>query len=107
MTREMPEINASPVEFVGPFERHDVVVDGWSVPLLEAEPLPGGRVTLSIDRRFALTMSLSESERFIPFLAQAIAVALGFPCHPSGDDEKPKGLPLVRPRRMVSLDLDD
>lgn len=96
----------SPVEFIGPFERHEVVVGGWSVPLLEAEPLPGGRVTVSVDRRFSLTMTLSEAERFIPFLAEAIAVALGFPCHPSGD-EKPKGLPLIRPRQMVSLDLDD
>ncbi len=96
----------SPVEFVGPFERHEVVVGGWSVPLLEAEPLPGGQVTVSVDRRFSLTMSLAESERFVPFLANAIAVALGFPSHPSGD-EKPKGIPLTRPRRMISLDIED
>jgi hypothetical protein len=100
---DMP-ITSTSVEFIGPFQQHNVVVDGWEVPLLRAEPGQGGRVTLILDRRFGLDLTLEEAERIVPFIADAISVALGFACHPRRDWAKPRSLPQVRPRRSVSLD---
>jgi hypothetical protein len=70
------------VEYIGPFRSHDVVVDGWQVPYLRATPLNGGRVHLNLDRRFGLDLTVEEADRFVPFLADCIAVALGYTCHP-------------------------
>lgn len=99
----MDEEGFSPVEFIGPFEHHEVLVAGWQVPLIEASPQPGGRVLVTLDQRFGLELSLQEADRILPFIAECIAVSLGFDSHPSGDSE-PKRLPFMRPRRMVGLD---
>lgn len=92
--------------FPGPFSQHDVVVDGWKVPLLHAHP--GGdhdeNVMLVVDNRLALTLSVEEAERFVPFLADAIAVALGYTSHPNEDAEhEPVKLPQPRPVRMHGI----
>jgi len=94
------------VEYVGPFERWSVVVDGWEVPLLEAMPISGGMVSLTLDRRYGLDLSVTDAERIVPFLAQAIAIAGGYACHPTQDQE-PSVLPVTRPRRLVGLDWVD
>ena len=91
------------VDYVGPFETHRVVVDGWQVPLLDATPLQGGRVLLSLDSRFGLELTLAEAERVVPFVAHAIAIASGFAGHPSGKLES-RPLGLARPRRLLDLD---
>ena len=92
------------VNFPGPFTHHEVVVDEWSVPFLHAHP--GGdhdeTITLVLDSRLALTLSVDEAERFVPFLADAIAVALGYTCHPRGDEE-PNRLPQPRPMHMHAI----
>jgi hypothetical protein len=75
------------VEYVGPFDSHDVVIDGRQVPYLRATPVDGGKIDLTLDRRFGLLLSVAEAERFMPFLAHAIAVAAGYTSHPSADDE--------------------
>lgn len=85
------------VEFVGPFEHHDVVVNGWRVPYLEATPMIGGQVTLSLDHRYALDLSLADAERVVPFLAHCIAVASGYTAHPGCD-----GLDEPRPRHPMA-----
>lgn len=72
----------SRLSFVGPFKHHDVVIDGRQVPFLRATPLDGGQIHLNLDRRLGVTLSAEEAERFVPFLADAIAVALGFTSHP-------------------------
>lgn len=92
----------SDVEYVGPFERWSVVVDGWEVPHLEAMPVPGGKVSLTLDRRFGLDLSVAEAERIVPFVAHAIAIAGGLACHPGQEDE-PTKLSTLRPRRLVAL----
>lgn len=78
------------VNFPGPFSTHDVVVDGWKVPLIHAHPCGenDASVMLVIEDRLAATFSVEEAERFIPFLADAIAVALGYTCHPNQDTEQ-------------------
>lgn len=94
------------VSFPGPFSRHDVVVDGWSVPHLEAQPCGDHdeSVMLILDRRLAITLSIDEAERFVPFLADAIAVSLGYTCHPLADDEEPARKPQPRPVRFHAID---
>lgn len=94
------------VSFPGPFTRHEVVVDGWAVPLLHAQPCGehDESVMLILDSRLAITVSVEEAERFVPFLADAIAVALGYTSHPNEDAEQPLvKQPQPRPVRMRSL----
>jgi hypothetical protein len=92
------------VNFPGPFTHHEVVVDGWSVPHLRAYPTGENdeSVMLAIDDRLAITITVDEAERFVPFLADAIAVALGYTAHP-GSDEEPNWRPQPRPMRMRGI----
>jgi hypothetical protein len=77
------------VTFPGPFTHHDVVVGGHQVPHLRATPLDGGEVHLNLDRRIGVTLTAQEAEKVIPFIADAIAVASGFTCHPDAEDDGP------------------
>lgn len=92
------------VSYPGPFSAHEVVVNGWSVPFLKAHP--GGdndaQVMLVIDNRLAETFTVAEAEKLVPFLADAMAVAMGYSCHPRGDME-PLMLPQPRPVRMHGI----
>jgi hypothetical protein len=101
---ELPEFGR--VDFPGPFAHHEVVVSGWSVPFLHAHP--GGQndasVMLVLDNRLAITLSVDEADRFVPFLADAIAVALGYTSHPDEDAERPLiKQPQPRPVRMHGI----
>jgi len=87
------------VTFPGPFQHHDVVVDGWRVPLLQAQMVDEGRVSLVIDRRLSTELSVEEAERVVPFVADAISVALGYGAHPRGDMPLPERTPHPSPRR--------
>jgi hypothetical protein len=92
------------VAFPGPFSHHDVVVAGWKVPLLEAH-LCGDHdesVQLVLDGRLAQIFTIDEAERFAPFLADAIAIALGFTAHPRGE-KVPIPHPQPAPVRMYSV----
>ena len=91
------------VDYPGPFSQHDVVVNGWTVPLVQAQTYDGDQITLVLDNRFGLDLSLSEAERVVPFLADAIAIALGYSAHPSVDDDAPRDLPHLRPRRVHTI----
>jgi hypothetical protein len=104
-----PEHQTGPefhVTFPGPFTRHEVVVNGWSVPFLDAHPCGDHdeSVMLALDGRIAITLSVNEAERFVPFLADAIAVALGYTCHPTADAAQPLvKQPQPRPVRMHQI----
>lgn len=93
------------VSYPGPFTRHEVVVDGWSVPHLHAQPYGDHdeKVMLILDSRIAITVSVEEAERFVPFLADAIAVALGYTTHPNQDAEQLVKQPQPRPVRMQGI----
>lgn len=102
----MDEYEALPqefrVSFPGPFSHHDVVVAGHQVPYLRATPLDGGEVHLNLDRRLGVTLTAQEAEKVIPFIADAIAVASGFTCHPdAGDDEPTRRHPFPRVQGLV------
>jgi hypothetical protein len=91
------------VSFPGPFEHHDVVVNGWRVPFLDAHMPSEDRVLLVIDRRLGAEFSVDEAERVIPFVADAIAVAAGYACHPRAAAGELHAAPPVRPRRVSGL----
>lgn len=73
------------IELVGPFHERRLVIDGWSVPFLEAVEMDGGKFNFTLDHRLGLEVDAEHFERVARFLADAIAVALGLPSHPSGD----------------------
>jgi hypothetical protein len=85
LMREPDEPETSSVAYIGPFEHHDVVLDGHEVPYLRATPVDGGQIDLTLDRRFGLLLSVAEAERFVPFLAPAIAIASGYTSHPGAE----------------------
>ena len=92
------------VTFPGPFDHHDVVVNGWRVPFLHAHLPAEDRVLLVIDRRLATELSVEEAERVVPLVADAIAVALGYGAHPDVDTPRPlRQAPYPRPERLVGL----
>jgi hypothetical protein len=97
------------VNFPGPFQHHDVVVEGWRVPYLQAHLANDeDRVMLVLDRRLGVELSTSEAERIVPFVADAIAIALGYGAHPRGDaDAPPARAPYPRPERVVDVVLDE
>ncbi len=97
---DWPELPESRLEFRGPYESHDVVFKGCQVPFLRADLVDGGRIDLTLDRRFGLVLTAAEAERFVPFLAHAIAVASGYTSHPDAERDGPNPrhpFPRVRP----------
>jgi hypothetical protein len=76
------EDSAVTVEILGPFKTHVVVVHGFGVPYLEAMPLSGGLVLLTLDGRFSIEVPVADLQRYGGFIAQCIAVAKGLACHP-------------------------
>jgi hypothetical protein len=98
------ELREPQVAFPGPFTHHDVVVHGWRVPYLQAHLTAEDRVMLVIDRRLATELSVEEAERIVPFIADAIAVAMGYGAHPDGSTPRPlPRAPYPRPEPVVDL----
>jgi hypothetical protein len=95
------------VEYVGPITHHEVVVDGWSVPHLDAYPLEGGRIRLVLDDRFGLELDLAiaTAERVVPWVADAMAVSAGYTCHPRDHDQIPNRL--LPMRRIMSVSFNE
>lgn len=72
------------VEFHGPF--HDPIyrltVNDYEVPYLTASmDLDSDRLILILDRRFMIEANREEAERWLGFLADAMAIAAGFSSH--------------------------
>jgi hypothetical protein len=89
------------VEFIGPIEYHAVVVHGRRVPYLTAAPMPGGMVSLTLDNRFGVDLSVHDAQTLVPFIANCIAVATGY----SGFPERGwDALPAVPMPRMTPLE---
>jgi hypothetical protein len=101
---ECSEMPSMAVTFPGPFEHHAVAVNGWEVPLVQAHPQGEDRILLVLDGRLGAEFSVEEAERIVPFVADAISVALGYGCHPrEGSTELPSVMPHIRPRRLTAL----
>jgi hypothetical protein len=73
------------VQSIGPFQRFPVVVNEWTVPHLEARNTSAG-VTLTLDHRLELDIATDTTPgQIIHFIADCIAVAKGYACHPLKD----------------------
>jgi hypothetical protein len=75
------EIVMGMIEIHGPFiPEHHVTLDGFRVPYLTATPTEDGRVDVVIDHRFGMEgpISRDEFDRWMPILANAMAVAAGY-----------------------------
>lgn len=73
------------VQSIGPFHRYPVVVNEWTVPHLQAKHTEHG-VTLTLDNRLALDLNDDTTPgQIISFIADAIAIAKGYACHPRKD----------------------
>lgn len=94
------------VGFPGPFTHHDVVVNGWRVPFLQAHMEDGDRVLVTLDRRLGVSLSAGEAERLLPFIADCIAVAQGYGAHPDRNSTSPleRGS-YPKPERVVDIAL--
>ena len=68
------------VEFVGPFEHYDVVVDGRRVPFLDGRELDGGKVFLTFDRRLGLELDAGNYEHVVRFVADVIENVMNPDC---------------------------
>jgi hypothetical protein len=96
----------SGLDFPGPFQVHEVVLHGHTVPFLRASPAPDG-VSLTLDRRLGLDLTAEEAERVIPFIADCIAVAMGYTCHPSPECPQPPTRPPFQPMQRITLTTAD
>jgi len=83
----------SDYEIIGPFDTYRVVVGGRRVPYLDATPMNGGIISLTLDSRFALDVPVADAGQVIPFIADCIAVALGYTCHPRAGMEPVRSTP--------------
>lgn len=94
------------VEYIGPFQYHAVCMNGWRVPLLTMSKEEGedGEVMLNLDHRFGLVLPPGIEGRIITaFIAQCIAVASGFTCHPPSRDQEPIPFSRNQPQRMYGI----
>lgn len=96
-------------ELLGALTRHPVVLGGREVPHLEAWTEPGtpDKVWISMPGRM-LDIPAGEADRIIEFIADAIAVAMGYTCHPSADMEpvRQTPFPIVHMITSVTTDAD-
>ena len=75
------------VDFVGPrVSDHAVVVDGYLVPYLTANPTNPSRTEWEIvlDGRWGITLKHEDIETVVWFVANALAVGAGFTKHGEG-----------------------
>ena len=94
----------SEYEIVGPFSSHWVVVDGRQVPFLQATPTNGGKIHLTLDQRYGLDISVADAEAFIPWIADAIAIAMGYNCHPRAGTEPVRSTPFPPAHSVQRVD---
>lgn len=64
-------------EIIGPFSVWYLSVDGHQVPYLTATPNEDGTFGITLDNRFQVTCSQAELDKWLWFLANAMAVAAG------------------------------
>ncbi len=96
----------SEYEIVGPFASHRVIVDGRRVPFLEAMPLNGGKVALLLDGRYSVDIDVAQADALIPWIADAIAVAMGFTCHPRRGKEPVRSSPFPQDHSIDWMEAD-
>lgn len=70
-------------ESIGPFHRYPLVVNGWTVPNVEAKLRNGGeKVTFTLDHRIEIDVPHEVAGSLAPWIADVVAVSMGYGCHP-------------------------
>lgn len=88
------------VKIHGPFRpEYKITLDGFIVPWLTAQPTEDGKYFLTVDGRLGMadSVSVEEMSNWMPLLANAMAVAAGYPCF--GED---RAAPLITPTRKTN-----
>lgn len=68
-------------QFIGPFvEEWRVTCDGYVVPKLRAIVQEGDHIILTMDDRFMIEGSREEVSKWVPMLANALAIGAGYSC---------------------------
>lgn len=83
------------IEIVGPFQEHRVYIDGRRVPGLTAHPGESG-TDLVIDHRLSLFVPHDADpnlQQIASFVANAIAIGLGYSHHPDKETEPRRRTP--------------
>jgi hypothetical protein len=86
-----------------PFTSCHLSVDGFQVPHITANPLAGpsdGLINLTLDHRFGITTDKEEIQKWMPFVAHAMAVASGYSCH--GENSQ-----IMNPHSVQLMSLDE
>ena len=79
-----------PVEFmVGPFEEYRVVIEGRMIPWLTAYRDGDDGTALVVDHRFSITFPNDLAYEAAWLIANAMAVAAGYPCLSSENRDRP------------------
>jgi len=96
----------SGLDFPGPFEWHEVVLHGHMVPFLRATPIDGG-VHINLDGRYGLDLTAAQADEVIPFVADCIAVAMGYSCFPKPACPDPPALTAFPKLSRLTLNESD
>lgn len=76
------------LEYLPPRTQHEVTIDGYACPQIEARETPDGKHCLiTLDGRFGATILADEAEQVLWLLANALAIGEGFSCH--GENAQP------------------
>lgn len=87
------------VQLVGPITTYAVVLDGWVVPALTASAEPGGMIRLCLDQRITVDIPVADADPIVEFIADAIAIGLGYASHPRSESEPALRTPFARMMR--------
>lgn len=75
---DFPQPPQQPPLLIGPFEYHQVVVEGRAIPKLTGYPQDDGRITLIVDGRFMVDFPADIARQAAWLIANAMAVASGY-----------------------------
>lgn len=70
------------LEFLPKRSAHEITIDGFAVPCIEAkESADGLTCDISLDRRFGATIRAEDAQSILWLLANALAIGAGYSCH--------------------------
>lgn len=92
------------LECIGPFGDGSflLTIDGLRVPYLKAWDKGGGRWSIVLDEYYAIDTNEEEIERWVRFLADAMARVAGWTCF--GEDKKQVDLFNIK---LIGISLDE
>ncbi len=75
------------VEYVGPFQRTYLVVNGFKVPRMTIGSGTGDTVEFILDERWSYDIPKAVAEDVALLVANAVAIERGYPCFPRSPDD--------------------